>query len=572
MALESALQWWLHAIEQGSSARWVRRAVVTVVFAALALFWLLNKFNGFSAPDAMDQAQIARQIASGKGFTTQYARPLALRVFAARGPVPDPLPEINQAPLGPLMSAAVLLVTGSKRNDFVGGATFAGDMFIAATGMACLLASLGLAFLLGRTLFDGRLALLATGLAVATALLWRFGISGLPQPAMLCFFNGALLCLVFALRASDAGDPQRTVTRVAAAAFLLAMVTLGNGIAVWMFAGFLAFIAVALRPRGLVVPVALGCYTAPLLPWIWHNMRASGVPTGFAHFALMRPAGVDELAFAANFEQRMEFHWGDFLANTAENALRQLTDLSGLLGYNIVAAAFFLAVLFHAFAKWEAAQLRWAVLLMWAAAFAGMSVFGTGGLVSVNQLHILFLPVMITYGLAFLLHLWDRLGFGQPLLRTAFMVLLFAAVAPPMLASVTGRPPRFNWPPYVPPLVTQFGNWLGPDEALASDIPWATAWYAGRRSLLLPESVEQFELIGNEGLLGAPLVAIYLTPASSGEMSYAGIVNGRYRDWASIVMDDRGARPPASWRLRSKVSLPIDGESLFLSDRKRWEK
>jgi len=571
MALETALQWWLHALEQGSLARWVRRVVVATVLTGLTLFWLLNKFNGFSVPDAMDQAQIARQIASGEGFTTQYARPLALHIFAARGPVPDPLPEINQAPLGPLLGAAALFATGRDPKVSEGNTMSTGDLVIAVTGMTFLLASLLAAFLLGRTLFDARLALLGTGLAMCTALVWRFGISGLPQPAMMFFFNAALLCLVFALRASGGQNTRRALIFAGATAFLLGLVTLGNGLAVWIFAGYLAFAAVVLRPRLLAVTASLACYALPLLPWIWHNVRASGRLMGFAHFALMRPPGTDELAFAADLEPALVFRWENLWANTTEQAMKQFADIFGFLGYNLVATAFFLAVLFHAFPKWEAAQLRWAILLMWIGAFAGMAVFGVGDAVSVNQLHVLFLPVMLFYGLGFLLALWSRLGFEQPLLRTAFLVLLYAAVAAPMLAAASGRTLRFNWPPYLPMLVQKLGDWIGPDEALSSDIPWATAWYANRRSLLLPQSAEQFELINSERLLGAPLVAIYLTPASGGEKTYAGIVNGRYRDWARVVIDELGTRTPPSWRLRSKVNLPIDGASLLLADRKRWE-
>ena len=571
MAIETAVQSVLHAFEQGKLAKWVLRIVICVVLVGLALFWLLNKFNGFSVPDAMDQAQIARQIASGEGFTTKYARPLALRIFAARGQVPDPLPEINQAPLGPLLGAAALFVTGRDPRVSIAGAMSSGDLVIAAVGVMFLISSLLVAFLLGRTLFGARLALLGTGLAVATALVWRFGISGLPQPAMMLFFNTALLCLVFALRASDSKRWKRTAIWSCAAAFMLGLVTLGNGVAVWIFAGFLAFVAAVLRPRSITVPASLVCYVIPLMPWVWHNVRSSGELMGFAHFALLRPNGIDELAFAANFEPSIDFQWGSFLANTAEHATKQFAEIFGLLGYNTVAAAFFLAVIFHTFPRWEAAQLRWAILLMWIAAFTGMSIFGVGEAVSVNQLHILFLPVMIFYGLGFLLLLWSLLGFEHPLFRKAFVILLYAAVAAPMLAAAGGRTLRFNWPPYVPMLVQKLGDWIGPNEALASDIPWATAWYANRRSLLLPKSAEQFELINSERLLGAPLVAIYLTPVSAGGKTYAEIVNGRYRDWARVVLDELGTQAPPSWRLRSKVNLPIDGASLLLADRERWK-
>lgn len=571
MALETAVQGSVHSVEQGRVARWVRRVVMTFVLAGLALFWLLGKFNGFNIPDAMDQAQIARQIASGQGFSTLYARPLALRILASRGTVPNPLPEIHQAPLGPLISAIAMRVTGMNTKVSEKSAISRGEMIIAATGIVFLLGALLFAFLVGRALFDARLALLGTCLVICTALVWHFGISGLPQTAMMMFFNASLLCLVFAMRASEAKQERKTMVLAAAAAFLLALVTLGNGIAVWIFGGFLVFAAAALRPRLAVVGGCLAAYFVPLLPWIWHNIKAIGKPTGFAHFALMRPARMDKLVFESDFEPVLGFQWSNLFLNTATNALDQVSDIFGQFGYNVVVAAFFLAVLFHAFHNWQAAQLRWAVLLMWVGAFVGMSIYGVDAQISVNQLHVLFLPVMVLYGLGFLLVLWGRLGFEQPLMRTAFIVLIFTTVATPLLLALGSRSLRFNWPPYLPLLVQKLGDWVGPKEAMASDIPWATAWYSGRRSLLLPETAEQFELISSERLLGAPLVAIYLTPASSGGKTYADIVNGRYRDWARLVIDENTSQAPSTWRLRSKINLPIDGASILLADKERWK-
>ncbi|MFM8884947.1 MAG: hypothetical protein ACKOKC_00815, partial [Chthoniobacterales bacterium] len=180
-------------------------------------------------------------------------------------------------------------------------------------------------------------------------------------------------------------------------------------------------------------------------------------------------------------------------------------------------------------------------------------------------------PVMTFYGLGFLLSLWERTGLEQPMMRIAFLVAIFAAVSAPMLIALNSRNLRFNWPPYLPMLVQKLGDWVAPQEALASDIPWATAWYSGRRSLLLPKTVKQFEWINAERLLGAPLVAIYLTPESGGGKTYGDIIAGRYRDWARVVLDEQGTQAPETWRLRSKINLPIDGASILLSDRQRWK-
>lgn len=571
MALESAVQSWLHNIEQGAMAKWTLRILIATILAALTAFWLLAKFNGFSVPEAMDQAQIGRQIAAGQGFTTLYARPLAIGVLAGNGKLRAPLPEISNAPLGPLLNAALFRASGMKFDVSPSSYISAGDFVIAAAGVAMLLAALLLAYLLGCALFDSRLALLGTGLFAGTLLLWRFSTSGLPQPAMLVLFNASLLGLASALRAADRGRPVRALVAVLLAALLLGCTTLGNGIVLWMFPGFLVFAAAALRPRLIVAAGCTGACVLPLLPWAWHNWRASGNPLGLAFYELRRPAGMDKLAFAADLEQDLALHWSDVLQNTATQALAQLNDLFALLGHNVVAVAFFLAVLLYTFRKWQAAQFRWAVLLMWAGAVAGMSVAGVDGPVSVNQLHILFLPVMIFYGLGFLLVLWTRLGFEQPMLRIAFIAALYAATAAPLIVALSSPVPRVNWPPYLPPILQNLGGWIGPGEALGSDIPWATAWYAGRRSLLLPESLAQFELIGAEGALGAPLVAVYLTPASGGARTYADIVGGRYGDWARLILREAGNSENDNWRLSHRVALPIDGGSILFADRPRWK-
>lgn len=572
MAIESAVQWWLHAFEQGKLAKWVMRVVVATLLVMLVVVWLAVKFNGFNTPEAMDQAQIGRQIATGQGYTTLYARPLALSVMAGAGRLKAPLPEVSNAPLGPVINAVVMRASGMNFTLSRASYLSTADVAIAVTGVMFLLAGLLVAYLLGRALFEPRLALVGTGLLVCTALLWRFSISGLPQMAMFVLFNTSLLFLVLALRRADDARPLRTLLALWSAAFFLGLTTLGHGAVLCMFPGFLLVAAATVRPR---LPAAAGCiaaYALPLLPWAWHNWRALGNPLGLAYFEWRRPAGMDKLAYAADLEPDLAFRLSDFLTNTATQSLAQLSELFGFLGYNFVAVAFFLAVIYHAFRNRQAAQFRWAVLLMWAGAFAGMSVAGVDGAVSANQLHVLFLPVMVFYGLGFLLLLWGRLGFEQPLFRMAFIVMLYAAVSGPLFAALGARTLRANWPPYLPPVLQRLGEWIGPDEALASDVPWATAWYAARRSLLLPESVAQFEFIGSERLLGSPLVAVYLTPASGGARTYADIVTGRYSDWARLLLREAGTLDADNWSLVHRLVLPIEGGSVLFADRPRWEK
>jgi hypothetical protein len=571
MSLETNVQSLLHAFEQGAAAVWLRRAMVATIIAAIAAIWLFVKFNGFNTPEAMDQAQIGRQIASGQGYTTLYARPLALNVMLQRtGQIKLPLPDVSQAPLGPLINAAVLKISGTEIAMPAREVVAPAERVIAVVSTLFFAGALIFCFLLGSRLFGAQLALIGTGMLIATDIFWRFSFSGLPQMPMLFFFSVALWLLAAALDANGAGRRIKSVLLAGLSAFLLGIVTLGHGIGLWIFAGFWIFSVGVLRPRWLVALTAPLLYALPVVPWALHNWREVRNPFGLPFYELARTRDTDPLAFTANFEPLLQFRWEEILQNTLTQTLSQVANFTAYIGFNIVAAAFFLALFVHTYNRWQPAQFRWAILFMWIGATAGMSLFGVQDEVSANQLHVLFLPAMVYYGLAFLLGLWNRLEFPQPVMRMAFIGLLYLIVAAPLALSLGTTKNRTNWPPYLPPLIERFSQWIDAREAMASDIPWATAWYAGRVSLLLPESIEQFELIHSERLLGAPIVAIYLTPYSGNRRTYADIVNGNYREWARFVLREIKQDEIRDWIIRAAVSLPVDGEAIMFADRVRW--
>jgi hypothetical protein len=572
MPIESRLQGWLHAVEQGAGAVWLRRLLLVSAVVVIGALWFLLRFNGFSQPEAMDQAQIARQLATGQGYTTLYARPLALHLTLARtGAVPAPLKDSTQAPLGPVLSAAAMRLTGTASHPGPEAVETPAERVIALTGFAFFAASLVLILLLLRRLFGPRLALLGTGLVIVSDLFWRFSFSGLPQMPMLFFFSGALLCLAAAMDAQAGRQTRRTTFLLLGAALLLGLVTLGDGRGVWIFGGFWVFAVLVLRP-GLVAAAGMpAAFALPLLPWAAHNWLALRQPLGLPFYELYRPNGTDRLAWLADFEPLLRFRAPDFFRNTLTQALDLIATLPAALGGSVAAAAFALAVFAHTPARWQAAQFRWAIVLMWLGAMAGMSVFPVYGPVAAGQLQVLFVPLAGAYGLAFLISLLDRLELRQNYIRAAAIIALFALTAAPLLIGLRTGSKRFNWPPYLPPLVARFADWIGPGEALASDIPWATAWYSGRVSLLLPESIEQFDLINSERLLGAPLVALYLTPFSGEGRTYADIINGRYREWSRFVLREVRPEDLRNWTLRTGVALPIDGGSMIYADRPRWQ-
>ena len=55
----------------------IRRSLFFLILIILTLGNLFVFFQGLNSPQAMDQAQISREIARGNGFTTKMIRPVA---------------------------------------------------------------------------------------------------------------------------------------------------------------------------------------------------------------------------------------------------------------------------------------------------------------------------------------------------------------------------------------------------------------------------------------------------------------------------------------------------------------
>src|SRR6187551_3011073 len=77
----AGLQEWIHTLEEGRGARVIKIAFALFGFVALALLYDFRCFKNFYAPEAMDAAQLARNISEGKSYTTQVVRPLSIHLL-----------------------------------------------------------------------------------------------------------------------------------------------------------------------------------------------------------------------------------------------------------------------------------------------------------------------------------------------------------------------------------------------------------------------------------------------------------------------------------------------------------
>jgi hypothetical protein len=182
---------------------------------------------------------------------------------------------------------------------------------------------------------------------------------------------------------------------------------------------------------------------------------------------------------------------------------------------------------------------------------------------------------MTCYGLAWLLVQWNRLNIQFPFARSGFIALLFLLCGLPLVNSLLGMLfgfPTFptRWPPYIPPYLAVLNQWMQPNEATASDIPWAVAWYGDRPSILVPASVKTLTDISDYGVIGVTVPALYLTPVSGADNKWRDISKGQYKEWAAVIQQNTDlGKLPYKW---GTLVLGPNGECPFLADRDRSKK
>jgi hypothetical protein len=107
---------------------------------------------------------------------------------------------------------------------------------------------------------------------------------------------------------------------------------------------------------------------------------------------------------------------------------------------------------------------------------------------------------------------------------------------------------------------------MKPEEITASDMPWAIAWYADRRSIWLPDTVRAFTEFHDYGVFGAPVNGLYLTPISGSQNKLGDILKGEYKDWAAVILRSVDLqRFPLKWA----TLLGLENECVFFSDHDR---
>jgi hypothetical protein len=610
------LQEVVHKLEVGGGTRFFRIGLVVLAVGFVTGAYNLRAFKNMASQEAMDAAQLARNISQGKGYTTLFIRPFSMYLVKKRNldkqgatataqaadlcQIKGMHPDLANAPVYPFLLAGLMkilpfdyLLPAKPRPFWSYNSRFwryQPDFLISLLNQVLFLGVIVLTFLLARRLFDARVAWLSASLLLGAELFWRFSVSGLSTMLLVLVFMGLAWCLV-ALE-GEVREPKWGVAGVLILAGLVGVVV-GIGALTryafgWLIFPVLVFLIVfGGRQRVLLALIALVMFLGTWTPWLARNYGLSGTPFGTAGFAVMEntmlfPEHRLERSLEPDYGHLylMAF-WIKLMTNVRSIVQSELPKLGGSW-----VTAFFLVGLLVGFRNLAVRRLRYfllgcLVVLAITQALGRTQLSEDSPEINSENLLVLLAPLVLVYGVSLFFLLLDQVQLPFPELR--FIVIGIFSVLACLPLILTFLPPRTNavaYPPYYPPAIQNVAGWLKENELTMSDVPWAMAWYGQRQSVWLtlrcrpdpkdPTTHEDFFAIND---YQKPIHALYLTPQTMDSRFLTQWYLPGERSWGTFILESiLTKKVPGDFPLSASPARGFFPEQLLLTDWPRWNR
>ena len=607
MPLAEIIQNLIHKLETGAMPRLLRVATLILAVIGLMVLYDLRDWRNMSTPEGMDAAQLARNIAEGKGYTTLFVRPFSLylvqkqdqargRVSGTNG-VPDfarikaAHPDLANPPVYPVLLAGLMKALPFNYSQQLGKpfwsdsgkfARYQPDFLISLFNQLLLVAAVVLTFVIARKLFDPGVAWLAAALTIGCELLWRFSTSGLSTLLLVVIFLGLAWCV---LKIEElAREPKSRVYQlmgwIVAAGVLTGVGALTRYAFGWVIVPLALFLILFTGQRRVLhAIVAVGAFAVVLSPWIIRNQIVSGTPFGTAGFAVVEGT----LAFP-RFQLERSVHpdlthafWmTPYMLKLGANVQTILQEGLPRLGGSW-AGMVFLAGLLLGFRNVAIRRMRYFVV-MCLGLFVVVQALGQTGLtketpeVNSENLLVLLAPMVFIYSVSFFLTMLNQMNLPALPLRYPIIAAFTGLSCLPMIFALpSSRVNPVVYPPYSPPDIQQTAGWMKENELMMSDAPWAVAWYGRRQCVWLTLNAEDDFYAINDNL--KTVQALYLTPESMDGKFLTDWMRGGEHSWGNFVLQAiTQSQIPRDFPLRhAPIGSAAINSGLFLTDRDRWK-
>ncbi len=512
----------VHWLERGGGSRWVLAGALLCAGLALTLVVSWRQFHGAASEATLVQADMARQLASGAGFTTRVNYPQAVAYLGTRGVRFDaavPYPEVYQAPLYPLVIAGALrlLPHGFRESLFAAAPAppygYGADYLLLAVNLALFWLALWLCFDLGRRLFGAPAGALSAAALFVSVPVWQQVVA----------VNGTALMMVLALaafhawwRAESADDARRAtvpllVLGALCGALFLAEYSAGILVAVAAVGAWLRF---ARAGRGRALVLVLAGFAVVAAPWVARNLEVTGLPVGLAYQNTALKYGdstAEPAVVRATLSATLPAVDLNKLANKVLGTLQETVRSRIWSGGAMWFVAFFAAASLYVFKSAPVNRLRWLLAAALLALVASQAAFNSGE--SERQAVVWLSPLLIVFGSGFFFVLLA----GNPVLgaspRLCAGALLVLQALPLAHDALDPHWLHFQYPPYFPQLFQGMRRQLDVSDSagrfgLMADVPAGLAWYGQARVWAQPATLRDFYAVQVE----QPTGELLLTP------------------------------------------------------------
>jgi hypothetical protein len=578
---ESRIQDLLYNVEVGVGLRIIKVFLYIIGVCVIMVGFMATQFKGFASAESMEYGQLGRNIADGKGFSTHVIRPSTMWFLIENADSPEDNlkhhtphvkgvqhPDLYHAPIYPMFLGAFFKVTKTKFEQKLVGTHYAPEQYIVIANSIIAALTGFFIFLLARRLFDQRVAVIGTSIYYMSEIIWQDAISGLP--ITMAVFWGVLVFYFATLAVTNKQEGHHPVTWIVPWVFCtLFMILLFHTryASAVILPGLLLYIGVGFRRFGWAWSLLmLGIFLGAMVPWVQRNLEVSNSYFGMAPYNILKDTAMfptDQFDRTFDINLASEEKGEKIYPNVREKFMNSFpnyfkTSPRGL-GDSIL-ICLFITTFFYRFTRPHVHLMRWCIALSW---FVLIFVAALYGEIAARVVSI-FWPLAILYGTAFFFLMLDRLAFRVQILNMVVTVLFVLINAFPLIFTLFPPQPGIHYPPYAPQFIFHLTDMLKDDEVICSDMPWATAWYGKKRSILIPQTLNDFYDIND---YTHRISALFLTPLTRNKRYITELKSGPDRSWFFI----HEGRLPEGWPLRYGFPL-LNNELLFLTDSERWEK
>lgn len=502
-----------NSIASRNNVFFIIRMLLAAALLILCFTQLFLTFRGLDKAEAMDQAQIARQIARGEGFTTKNLTPFDIQLRHKQKEEDldfDKYSATGYAPLYPAVLSVALRTAGyhqfdAKRMVPDTEMVYDGDRVVAGVSTFFFVISLLLSYILLRRLFDEILAATTVLLLGFSKLMLDFAVSGLSQTLLMCLFIGAMFCVCTAIRADlENRNKQVILYNILAYAFIILM-CFTNRICVWCLLGLIVFTGLHFRPKGLyaLIGTILGIICV-LIPSTILLQPGGGISAAFqqAFYSGFGAGGIEQMMRSTD-EFSLNVSSTNFFLRLLGATFDQGSTVYQCMG-SIIVTPFFLLALFNRYRNPVVNALKWVIFSCWLSACCGMALFGETTLMGLSQISVIFSPFFTAYGLSLVFIYLARLQISENFAAIRGLAIagifiissgkfLFEFPRELQLGIITSARGIPHYPPYYPnKLNGTLHDITNPRDIIITDQPWAVAWYADRKALWMPTTISSY--------------------------------------------------------------------------------